>query len=228
MSGSFIGFIYFTGKVFSGLNLLMLIISLVVLLFVTIFISGYQLDIIKIACEQDDEMPVFNPKENIKNGLKVFLLYIVFYVIGGLILTISSSLGIIFLSLGKNIGISIFILTNIIALIVCVLMTWIFSMSLCRIAYHESLDEGLSLRKAYNDLRTIGLLDMLIYVIVMGLIFSIIIVLSLVVTVSLIQTLNDVIFAFIIVFVISIITAYLTVVSSRAIGLLYSKVVFGE
>ncbi len=226
--GSFIALIYLTGINYSGLGLLIFIVSLLVFLLGSLLLGGYQLDIIKIACEQDEEMPVFNPKENIKNGLRAILLYFVFYIIAGIISSICMLFGMIFLSSGGRIGIIIVVILNIISLIIGVLISWIFSMSISRLAYHGSLDEGLKMKESYDDLRTIGLWNMLIYVIVMGIILSIIAIASLVIVVSLIETLNDVLVNCMFSMILCIIYSYFAVVSSRALGLLYSNVVFGE
>lgn len=228
MSGSFIAFIYFIEMESFELGLLIFIISIVVFLLVSIFLGGYQLDIVKVACEQDEEMPVFNPKENVKNGLKAIIVYLVYYVIAGIISTICAFTATIFLATGEQVAVILAMIINLISIIIDILITWIFSMSLTRLAYYSSLNEGLELKEAYNDLRKIGLLNMLVFVIVMGLILGIISIIALGAVTSIIQTFDDMVFDILIFLVTGLLVSYLGVVFSRAMGLLYSKVVFDE
>ena len=76
---------FFSIRISTGITPILMAISFIIALIVFILVGGYQLDIIEIACEEDDGMPSFNPIKNIKNGLKVILVYLVFYIINALI-----------------------------------------------------------------------------------------------------------------------------------------------
>ena len=65
--------------------LLLSIILVIVSLVVAILICGYQIDIIEVACDVEDNIPSFEPTKNIKNGLGLILIYLVFYIISSII-----------------------------------------------------------------------------------------------------------------------------------------------
>lgn len=158
---------FFSIRASTGITPGIMAISFIIGLIVSVLIGGYQLDIIAIACEQDDDMPLFNPIKNINNGFKAILVYLVFYIINGLISFLGIFASFVLLSTGEVIATAVAIVICLIVVIVAIILSWTFSMSLCRLAYYRSLDDALRISEAYNDLRTIGLLNMLIYVIVL-------------------------------------------------------------
>ena len=205
--------------------LLLSIILVIVSLVVAILICGYQIDIIEVACDVEDNIPSFEPTKNIKNGLGLILIYLVFYIISSIITTLAFFLGFGFLALGDVLGVSLFIIFNLIIFIILILISWVFSMSLCRFAYYGTIGEALDLKEAYNDLETIGFANMLIYVLSMAIIMCLIIIIVFAV-VALISSIANSIAIAIAILILFALASYLFVVQSRAVGLLYSKVIY--
>ena len=216
---------FFSIRASAGITPVIMAVSFIIALIVLVLVGGYQLDIIGIACEQDDDVPLFDPVKNIKDGLKVILVYLVFYILNGLISFVGLFAAFALFSTREVIGVAVGIIIYLVVLIVSVIVNWTFSMSLCRLAYHNSLDEALRIREAYQDLRTIGLLNMLIYVIVFGILFAVILFITLMVAVLVASVSNAFVYLIAIMIVFAILS-YVVIVSSRAIGLLYSNVVF--
>ena len=205
--------------------LLLSIILVIVSLVVAILICGYQIDIIEVACDVEDNIPSFEPTKNIKNGLGLILIYLVFYIISSIITTLAFFLGFGFLALGDVLGVSLFIIFNLIIFIILILISWVFSMSLCRFAYYGTIGEALDLKEAYNDLETLGFENMLIYVLSMAIIMCLIIIIVFAV-VALISSIANSIAIAIAILILFALASYLFVVQSRAVGLLYSKVIY--
>ena len=229
--GLFVGLSFALPVISTNLNfsvpvaLLVSVVLLVLSLIVAVLICGYQIDIIEVACDLEDNVPSFSPTSNIKKGLFLILIYIVFYVISNIISTVLFLLGFGFLALGDVIGTSLFIIVCIIMFIISVLISWVLSMSICRLAYYDSIGEALNIKEAYNDLKTIGFANMLIYVLVLAIIMCVIII-AVVAVVALISSIANSIAVIIAVLILFALASYLFVVQSRAIGLLYSQVIY--
>ncbi len=229
--GLFVGLSFALPVISASLNfsmpiaLLISIILVIVSLVVAIIICGYQIDIIGVACDLEDNMPSFEPTKNIKNGLYLILIYLVFYILSGIISTIAFFLGFGFFALGDVIGISLSVIISLILLIIQILISWVFSMSLCRFAYYGTIGEALDLKEAYNDLKTIGFANMLIYVLAMAIIMCLIVIVVFLV-VALISSIANSIAMIIAVLILFALASYLFVVQSRAVGLIYSKVIY--
>lgn len=222
--GSIVSFAYLSGIRQAGFGITLFVLALIVSLIALLFLGGYQLSIIAVACERDDEMPAFNPVKNIKDGLKVLLIYIVFSIINSLVSFIFVSSSFALLVTGEMAAVVIAIVLYVILLVVSILINWTFAMSVCRLAYYDSMDEALKLRKAFNDLRTVGILKMLVYVIVMGIIIALIAAVMILVALTLIHSLSNIIVPMIVIIVAFAVSSYIFVVNSRALGLLYSNI----
>jgi hypothetical protein len=222
--GSIVSFSYLARINQTGFAIILFVLALIVSLITLFFLGGYQLSIIAVACERDDEIPSFNPVKNIKDGLKVLLIYIVFSIINALVSFVFVFSSFAILTTGEMAAVVISIILYVALLIVTILISWTFAMALCRMAYYDSMDEALKLRKAFSDLRTVGILKMLVYVIVMGIIILLIAGVLIAVAVALIQSLSNFIVPVIVIMLVLAVSSYIFVVQSRALGLLYSNI----
>ena len=65
-------------------------VGFVVALVVSFFISGYQLDIIKSGIQRSPDGPAIDPVRQLLNGLKMFVVSIVYYIIPFIIVSVLS------------------------------------------------------------------------------------------------------------------------------------------
>ena len=224
--GAFYFASYMTFLNFSfGSIMAVMAIALILGFIVSIVVCGYQISIVEVACDLEDNIPSFNFSKNFNDGLKTILIYLVFYVIGGLIAFICMFLSIGLTATGESTALALAGVIYLVLLVCLVLLCWTFSMSLCRLAYYDSLSEALDLAEAYRDLRKIGLANMLVYVIVIGILLAIISFATLVIVVSFIATVDYPVVEFICTLIVFAVISYIFVVQSRAIGLLYSDII---
>lgn len=224
VGGSFVSLIYLTGIGEADNGSAFFAVALIITLIVFILLGGYQLSIISVACRRDDAMPAFNPVKNFKDGLKVILLYLAFYIINGLISFSLSFVSVALLSTGEMIATLIAVILYLVLFVVGIFIGWILSMSLCRLAYYGSMDEAFQFKQAYDDLKTIGIGNMLVYVIVMGIIFGSIFMLTIMVALLVIQSSSYISIFAAASLVLFAVWSYISVVQPRAMGLLYSNV----
>ena len=198
-------------------------ISLIVFFISMIYLSGYQIDIIRISCELEDFIPKFNPKKNIKDCLQLLVLSLIFSSIIGVIYLLY--LFSIFLLNGEIIGFIVAMILYLILIIAVLIVSWIFVMSVCRLA-HIGLNGSLAFKKSWKDLRKIGLANMFAYTILINIVVGIISVIALMISLSIFSLVENsfgLLISFTIFFAFN---AYSFTLQSRAIGLLYTNSIY--
>lgn len=187
-----------TGLLSGGLGILG-IIGIIIAIAIFALIAGYMLDVVKIAINREDSAPEIDPVRQIINGIKLFILAIIYMIIPIIIMAILSAIN---ETLGLILGFILLIAFSILLVI-----------AQCRFAKTESLGEALNIGEVINDLKEIGIVKVLAIIIIIGIISY---VLSAIATG--IGNFSEIIGAILS----GIVTIYTTFLQSRAYGLLYS------
>ena len=178
------------------------IIGIIIAFIVGFVISGYELDIIKFAVERDPGSPGLDFVRQFINGVKFFVVTIVYMIIP---IIISAILAVIFQQW----------LSLIISAIVGIVFALALMMGQCRLAKTEDLGYALSIGDAIGDISRIGIVKLLLFIII---VFIIAFVLFFIV--GAIMRWNSTIGGILL----GILGVYITFFSARATGLLYSDV----
>ncbi|WP_296794591.1 DUF4013 domain-containing protein [uncultured Methanobrevibacter sp.] len=177
-------------------------IGFVVALFVGFVVSGYQLDIVKFGIDRRNDGPSFDVMRQFFNGVKVFVVSLIYYVIPLIIVAI---LG-LFL---KN-----WIMT-IITFILFVIFALAQFMAQCRLAKTEDLGTALAIGEAIGDISRVGILRLLLFIVMVFLIAFILFFIC-----ALIMRWNSTVGGILMGFI----GVYVMFFSGRASGLLYSDI----
>jgi len=187
-----------TGLLSGGLGILG-IVGIIIAIAIFALIVGYMLDVVKIAINREDSAPEIDPVRQIINGIKLFILAIIYMIIPIIIMVILSAIN---ETLGLILGFILLIVFDILLVI-----------AQCRFAKTESLGEALNIGEVINDLKEIGIVKVLAIIIIIGIISY---VLSAIATG--IGNFSEIIGAILS----GIFTIYTAFLQSRAYGLLYS------
>ena len=177
-------------------------IGFIVALFVGFIVSGYQLDIIKFGIERRNDGPSFDVMRQFFNGVKLFVVSLVYYIIPLIIVAI----------------LGLFLQNWIMAIITFILFV-IFAlaqfMAQCRLAKTEDLGVALAIGDAIGDISRVGILRLLLFIIMVFLIAFILFFIC-----ALIMRWNNTVGGILMGFI----GVYVMFFSGRASGLLYSEV----
>jgi len=178
------------------------IIGIIIALFIGFIITGYQLDIIKYGIERDNGAPGIDFIRQFFNGVKYFVVTIVYMIIP---IIISAVLAVIFQHW----------LSGLITFIVSIIFAFALMMGQCRLAKTEDLGYALAIGDAIGDISRVGIGKVVLFVV---LIFVISFILAMIV--GLINQWNATIGGILL----GILGVYIVFFNGRATGLLYSDV----
>ena len=178
------------------------ILGIIVTLIIGFLISGYELDIIKYGIERNAGAPGIDFVRQFINGIKLFVVNIVYFIVP---IIIGSILAIIFQHW----------LSGLITAILFIIFALAAIMGQCRLAKSEDLVEALAIGSAIGDISKVGILKLIVFIIVL---FIIVLILAFIV--SLINGWNTTVGGVLM----GILGIYITFFASRAFGLLYSDV----
>ena len=178
------------------------IIGIIIALIVGFVISGYGLDIIKYGINRDEGSPGIDIVRQFVNGVKLFVVQIVYYIIP---IIIGAILAVIFQHW----------LSGWITIILIIIFALAAFMAQCRLAKTEDLGDALAIGEAIGDISRVGILKVLLFII---LIFIIAFILLFIV--GIIQQWNSTVGGILM----GILGVYLAFFVARATGLLYSDV----
>lgn len=177
-------------------------LGVVISLILTLIISGYELDIIKYGIERNDGAPGIEFTRQFVNGVKLFVVNLVYYliplIIGAILSAISNHWAILVIE---------FILYLVFGLLAL--------MGQCRLADTEDLAYSLAITEAFDDIQKVGFINLILFLIVIGIVAIILFAIAGAIT-AWNATIGGII--------LGIVGVYLTFFVSRATGLLYSKV----
>lgn len=178
------------------------ILGIIVALLLGFMIYGYELDITKFGILRDEGAPEIDFVRQFINGVKGFVVYIVYMLIP---IIISAILAIIFQHW----------LSQIIVAIVSIIFALALLMAECRLAKTEDLGNALVIGEAIGDISRVGIVKVILFIIIL---FIIIFILYFIVMA--IAQWNSIVGGILI----GILGIYITFFSARATGLLYSDV----
>lgn len=178
------------------------IIGIIVALVLGFFISGYQLDITKYGIERSNAGPEIDFVRQFINGVKLFVVTIVYMIVP---IIISAILAVIF--------------QHWLSTVITAILTIIFGLALimgqCRLAKTEDLGFALAIGDAIGDISRIGIVKLLVFIILVFIIYFIIFFIL-----GAISQWNATVGGILM----GILGVYLTFFTGRATGLLYSDV----
>lgn len=178
------------------------IIGIIVALVIGFLITGYELDIMKYGIERDPGSPGIDFVRQFLNGVKFFVVYLVYMIIP---IIIGAILAVIFQHW----------LSGIITAIVSIIFSLALVMGHCRLAKTDDLGYALSIGEAIGDISRVGIVKLILFII---LIFIISFVLFFIV--ATILKWNNTVGGILM----GILGVYITFFVGRATGLLYSDV----
>jgi len=177
-------------------------IGIIIALIIGFVITGYELDITKYGIEKRNDAPGIDFMRQFINGVKYFVVNIVYMIIP---IIIGAILAVIFQHW----------LSGLISIILSIIFSFALMMGQCRLAKTEDLGYALSIGEAVGDLSKVGILKVIAFVILVVVISFI-----LLFVVGLIGQWNNVVGGILM----GIVGVYLVFFNGRATGLLYSDV----
>ena len=178
------------------------VIGIVIALLIGFIITGYELDIIKYGIERDYGAPGIDFIRQFFNGVKFFVVNLVYMIIP---IIISAILAVIFQHW----------LSGLLTAIISIIFAFALMMGQCRLAKTEDLSYALSIGEAIGDISKVGIVKVVLFVVLM---FVISFVLLLIV--GLINQWNATVGGILL----GILGVYLVFFNGRETGLLYSDV----
>ena len=178
------------------------IIGMVVFLVLFFVISGYELDIIKSGITRDPQGPRIDIVRQFINGVKLFAVNIVYYIIP---VIIGAILAVIFQHW----------LSGAITFIIAIIFSLAAIMAQCRLAKTEDVMYALNFGQAIGDISRVGIVKLILIIVIVA-----VIVLVLYFIAALIMQWNTTVGGIIM----GILGVYLVFFIGRATGLLYSDV----
>lgn len=178
------------------------ILGIIVSLFIIFVIGGYELDIIKYGIDRDSGAPDVDFIRQFVNGIKFFIVNIVYYIIP---VIIGSILAVIFQHW----------LSGLITLIITIIFAFAAVMGQCRLAKTEDLVHALAIGEAIGDISRVGVVNLVVLVVVIFIVAFVLIMIA-----GLISQWNSIVGGILM----GIVGVYITFFFARSLGLLYSNV----
>ena len=178
------------------------IIGGLISLFLAFVIAGYELDIVKYGIERNAGAPVIDVVRQSLNGIKLIVVELVYFLIP---LIISGILAIIFQHW----------LSTIIMVILFIIFGMAAFMAQCRLAKTEDMIDALAIGEAIGDIARVGIVNLIVFAILVVVVTFILFFIT-----GLISNYAPIIGGILS----GIVGIYISLVVSRASGLLYSTV----
>ena len=235
-----IGVILVVGSVLDSIgsyvdNGIVVILGMIASLVLSILVMGYSLDVFKFAIDLDGAVPELDVESNLKNGVKVLIVTIIYYIIPCIITAVAailtSGFAITKLAGLNNINnataaeaasqiftpdfVAAIGVVMVIAIVLYIIFTLLSLMGEARLARTGSIDDAISFRQSYSDLKEIGIgktlaLLILLFIVVAIVVFIMVLVRLIPIAGILIATLIG--------------APFLVFMQNRAYGLLYSEI----
>ena len=235
-----IGVILLAGSILESIgayidNGIVVILGMIASLVLSILVMGYSLDIFKFAIGQDVAVPELDIEGNLKDGVKLLIVSIIYYIIPGIITLVAAILtsGFAFTRLAglNNVEnataaeaasqiftpdfVAAIGVVMVIAIVLYIIFTLLALMGEARLARTGSIDEAISFRQSYADLKEIGIGKTLALLILLFILVAIVIFIMMLVSFIPIAG----------IFIATLIGApFLVFMQNRAYGILYSEI----
>lgn len=149
------------------------IIGVIAFFLFILVVPGYLLSFVQIGLNESAMFPSVSFAKDIYNTVRLFVLRIVYMIVPAVIFFVSlSTLGMSSIDMLKNLNIHGFFLTMGLALIVVLITYILFEVLLffakARLAYLDSLTESLKMHKVVEDIRSIGVFNIIKWLIFMA------------------------------------------------------------
>ncbi|MBE6513125.1 MAG: DUF4013 domain-containing protein [Methanobrevibacter olleyae] len=181
------------------------IIGLIIAYIISFLLIGYGIDIVKLGIQKDDAVPEINPKGQIINGIKIFIINFIYVIIPTLVMIVLLQVNVI---LGAIVG-----------LILIISFMFGLLMAQCRLANTGSLGAALNIPEALKDINNVGIVKVLAVSIVLFVLAFILDKILLVIA-NILGPMGGI--NFISPILAAICTGYLFFFAYRAIGLMYA------
>ena len=144
-----------------------------------LLVPGYFVSVVKLGANQKSMLPSFNLVNNIYDSIRVLFLRIVYMIVPALVFFISlSAFGPTSRELLFNYKILEFLATVGFVLVLILIIYFIFEFFLffakARLAYFNSLREALKINEVIGDIRRIGIVNIIKWLIVMAILLNVI------------------------------------------------------
>lgn len=154
-------------------NRYLLIIGFIAFFLFILFVPGYLFSMVRIGMNESAMFPSLNFGNTIYDSIRLLVLRMVYMIVPACVFFISlSTLGVSSLDLIYNLQIHVFILTFGLILLLVLLVYIIFEVLLffakARLAYMDSLKEALKINRVISDIRNIGILNIIKWLIIMA------------------------------------------------------------
>lgn len=206
------------GKLLNN-NYMMLIGGIAFFVFILI-VPGYFLNIIKIGSRESAMFPSLNLVNNIYDSIRVLVLRMVYMIVPvAMFFILLSTVAPASFNLLNDFKILSFLATFGLLLVIILVTYLIFEFLLffakARLAYHNSLSEALKVNKVIEDIRNIGIFNIIKWVVAMIVLAIVVsVVSSFVITIPYVGILID----------ICVIVPIMESIASYSVGLLYSNI----
>lgn len=178
------------------------LIGIIIALIIGFFINGYELDIVKYGIHRSNTAPEIDFVRQFVNGVKLFVVVVVYFLIP---IIIAAILAIIFQHW----------LSLILSVIVFIVFALAAFMGNCRLAKTEDLGYALSIGEAIGDISKVGIGKLILFILAVFVLYLIVFLLG-----SALSHWNSIVGGIFL----GIFGIYFTFFASRAMGLLYSDV----
>lgn len=201
-------------------NRYVLILGGIIFFIVILIIPGYFLSIVNIGLNESSMFPSFNFGKNIYDTLRLLVLRIVYMIVPAIVFFIVLSIfGPSSLKMFAEMKVPSFLATIVLGILIVLITYIIFEFLLffakARMAYLDSLSEALKIHKVIGDIRNIGFVKIITWLIIMGILMIVVSYVS-----SLVMLIPYVGFLIYIGIVIPILES----IGNYSLGLLYSNI----
>ncbi len=138
-----------------------------------LLVPGYLFSFVKIGLNESSVMPSLSFAKNIYDTIRLLVLRIVYMIVPALMFFIVlSTLGVSSVSMLHELNIPTFLLTSVLIFAIILITYLLFEVLLffakARLAYLNSLSEALKMHKVVGDIRTIGILNIIKWLLFMA------------------------------------------------------------
>lgn len=136
--------------------------------------GGYSVSVMREGIKRSDSIPSFQIKKNIVDSIKVWVLSFVYYIIPTIIIYILMFAVIGVGNSSRSIFSDAFTIVMIISIIIELIFSLLLIVGILRFAKYDSMSEGLSFSKIWDDLSQIGIMKFIVVYICLAIILGVI------------------------------------------------------
>lgn len=151
-------------QIFGQESFIVFIAFIIAVLF-SFVIAGYSISVTKKALDNSNEIPGFDYKNNFVDGVKLFVVEWVYFLIPAILTVVLLSVFGLFGQLWGKMAVTLGIWAVVLAILY--ILSGIFAVvARARFAISHSIGDALNIRKVFDDIKRIGLLKIILFVII--------------------------------------------------------------